>query len=343
MARTTPRPHPARAASAARTARGLGAALALCMAMGAACRQPAPAAGDQVAPPTAAPTVKPPPGSRPSAVLLRQRKGRLVALACYDAAAQALRAGDACAALLPDQTEVRLGDAHTSRVRRAPPLICQTDKGPVSHPSYALLDGPPADASPTPSLPLALWAAGPLPKLELPPVPPEPIPLPPSERQAIRRAASLLLPPPQRLLLGDVTIDSVWVVDLDADGLRERLDQVRLFDVRGRFAMLTGVFVVAGQDAVALRPLRVQIVPPAERERLGADDHSYDTTMFAAVDLDHDSRREVWLQLGHGGLTEDTVGRFLDGGLTTFAAMTCDDPASGPPLPAPSRPAVAGG
>ena len=55
-----------------------------------------------------------------------------------------------------------------------------------------------------------------------------------------RRGGTLPRDTAQRPLLGEVIIDSVWTVDLDADGLRERLDQVRVLEVRGRFAMLAG-------------------------------------------------------------------------------------------------------
>jgi hypothetical protein len=296
----------------------------------------------ELPPPPAAQALAASPTPKPSVVLLRHWQGALIALACYDQSLHKLRAGDACAALIPDGAEVRLGDAHTVAVQRAPLLNCKTPSGEVVHPTFRVLSGPPADASPTPAPPLALWSSGPLPKLELAPMPPEPIPLPPTESRAISDSARLLLPSTQRLLLGEVSVDNVWSVDLDADGLRERLDQVRLFEVRGRFAMLTGVFVVSGLEAVALRPLRVQLIPSEEGERLGRNDHSHDATMLAALDLDHDGRRELWLQLKRPGFTTDTVGRFTGDGLATFAELTCPsldpsppaEPAAKPPPPA---------
>jgi hypothetical protein len=162
-----------------------------------------------------------------------------------------------------------------------------------------------------------------MPKLELPPSPPEALPLPPSESNTIRSSSQHLFPVAQRALLGPVAIDNVWTVDLDADGLRERLDQTRVLDSRGRFAMLTGVYVVSGKDAVALRPLRVQLVPSADRERLGRDDHSYDVKLLAAIDLDHDGRRELWLQVHKPGVTADSLGRYTDTGLAVFAELIC--------------------
>jgi hypothetical protein len=258
-------------------------------------------------------------------VLLRRRRGQLMALACYDEARQALGAGDACAGLIPDGAEVRISDASTVRVRRAPPRTCQTPSGPQEHPTFALLYGPPGDAGPNPGPPLALWSSGPMPKLELPPSPPESLPLPPSESGTIRSSSRNLLVEAPAPLLGEVLIDSVWSVDLDADGLRERLDQVRVLEQRGRFVLLSGVFVVSGKDAVALRPLRVQLSLIAERERLGRDDRSREVKLLAALDLDHDGRRELWLQVEQPGLTTDSVGRYTDTGLAVFAELTCQN------------------
>ena len=287
-----------------------------------------------------------PPGQRPSVVVLRRRRGHLMALACYDDATRTLRSGDPCAALIPDGAEVRISDASTVRVRRVPPRTCRTPGGSAEHPAFALVDGPPGDAGPNPGPPLALWSSGPAPKLELPPSPPEPLPLPPSESNTIRSSTGNLLTAAPRPLLGEVLIDNVWTVDLDADGLRERLDQVRVLEQRGRFVLLAGVFVVAGKDAVALRPLRVQLIPTAERERLGRDDHSHDVKLLAAVDLDHDGRRELWLQVEQPGLTSDAVGRFTDTGLAVFAELTChnDEPGATalppPPVAAAAHPHI---
>lgn len=324
---------------------GLGCALLL----GAACEKK----GFEFAPdekPSGPPVTAPPLGGvsatpaapKPSVVVFRRRRGHLLALACYDAATQTLRTGDACASLIPEGgADVRIGDVSTVRMRRAPPLTCRTPGGAVTHPSFALQDGPPGDAGPHPGPPLALWSSGPAPKLELPPSPPEAIPLPPSESNTIRSSSRNLLLLAQQLLLGPVAIDSVWMVDLDADGLRERLDQARVLEVRGRFAILAGVFVVSGKDAVALRPLRLQIIPVADRERLGPDDHSHDVRLLAALDLDHDGRRELWLQVEQPGFTTDSVGRYTDTGLAVFAELTChNDEPSAPPLPPSPPPAV---
>ena len=275
--------------------------------------------------------------ARASVVLFRRRHGQLLPLACYSEVTQRLHAGSDCAALVPEGAEVRIGDTYAGRVRPGAPLVCQTPAGPLALPTFGLLEGPPGDAGPNPGPPLALWSSGPPPKLALPPTPPEPIPLPPSESLYITNSSRNLLPLAQRLLTGQVVVDNVWTVDLDADGLRERLDQVRLLEVRSRFMMLAGVFVVAGKDAVALRPLRVQLIPPAQRERLGRDDHSYDVKMIAALDLDHDSRRELWLQVAHPDATTDSLGRFGDTGLSVFAELTCPNPPSELP---PTRPAA---
>jgi hypothetical protein len=278
---------------------------------------------------------------RPSVVLFSRRHGQLLPLACYSEVTQRLHAGSDCAGLLPEDAEVRIGDTYGGRLRPGQPLVCQTKTGPLVLPTFGLLEGPPGDAGPQPGPPLALWSSGPLPKLELPPSPPEPLPLPPSESLYITNSSRNLLPPAQRLLIGQVVVDNVWTVDLDADGLRERLDQVRLLEVRRRFMMLTGVFVVAGKDAVALRPLRVQLIPPEQRERLGRDDHSYDVKMLAALDLDHDSRRELWLQVARPETTTDSLGRFTDTGLAVFAELTCpNQPAAVSPPPPPPPPAA---
>ena len=283
---------------------------------------------------------------KPTVVLLRRWRGQLAAFACYDATKKSLRGGDDCAELIPAVSEVRIGDASTVRMRRAAPMTCRTPSGAVSHPAFALPDGPPGEAGPHPGPPLALWSSGAAPKLALPPSPPEALPLPPSESSTIRSSSRHLLPVAQQALLGPVVIDSVWTVDLDADGLRERLDQARVLEPRGRFAMLTGVYVVAGKDAVALRPLRVQIVPIPDRERLGRDDHSHDVKLLAAIDLDHDGRRELWLQVTQPGRTTDSVGRYTDTGLAVFGELTCqdDEPApkslTAPPAPADSPPHI---
>ena len=69
----------------------------------------------------------------------------------------------------------------------------------------------------------------------------------------------------------------------------------------------------------------------------GPDDHSYDVKMIAALDLDHDSRRELWLQVAHPDATTDSLGRFGDTGLSVFAELTCPNPPSELP---PTRPAT---
>lgn len=276
--------------------------------------------------------------STPSVVLLRQRQGQLVPLACYDKGRQALRVGDDCAGLIPPGADVRIGNGYGGRLQPAERLTCRTPEGPTSRATFRLTDGPPGDAGPRPGPPLALWSSGPVPKLELPPEPPDPLPLPPSETLYITNAARNLLPAAQRFLLNPtvpVVVDNVWSVDLDVDGLRERLDQVRLLDGKSRYVMVAGVFVVSGRDAVALRPLRVQVLPSPERERLGRDNHSYDVRMLAALDLDHDSRRELWLQVLRPDSTTDAIGRYTETGVAVFAELTC--PSAPPPLP-PARP-----
>lgn len=273
---------------------------------------------------------------KPSVVLFRQRMGQLVPLACYDKERQALRIGEDCVALVPPAAEVRIGDGYGGRLQPGERLSCRTDDGPTSRSTFRVSEGPPGDAGPRPGPPLALWSSGSLPKLELPPSPPDPLPLPPSETLYITNAARNLLPAAQRALLGPVVVDNVWSVDLDVDGLRERLDQVRLLDVRSRFVMLTGVFVVAGKDAVALRPLRVQTLPSQLRERLGRDDRSYEVRMLAALDLDHDHRREVWLQVLRPDWITDSIGRFTDTGVAVFAELTC--PSEPPPREPPKPP-----
>lgn len=276
------------------------------------------------------------PVSKPTVVLFRQRQGQLVPLACYDKARQALRSGEDCVGLVPDGAEVRIGDGYGGRLQRGEPLSCRTAAGPTSRSTFGVSDGPPGDAGPQPGPPLALWSSGPMPKLELPPSPPDPLPLPPSETLYITNAARNLLPAAQRALLGPVVVDNVWSVDLDLDGLRERLDQVRLLDVKSRFVMLTGVFVVAGKDAVALRPLRVQALESPQRERLGRDDRTHEVRMLAALDLDHDRRREVWLQVVRPDSITDSIGRFTDTGVAVFAELTC--PSEPPPRVPPKPP-----
>lgn len=163
------------------------------------------------------------------------------------------------------------------------------------------------------------WSAGPPPHLHVPPSPPELTVQTPGQRRGVLRSARPLLSPGDRDRLSDLRLDGVWMVDLDLDGVRERVDQLTLVD-RSGVPIGSGVFMTPGRSLEA-RPLRL-VANPAQRHRL-----------IAAVDLDQDGHTELWIarepvQLTGAGRADvaqriDEVSSYTAGGLVTIDQLSC--------------------
>lgn len=254
--------------------------------------------------------------SRPSVVLLRAQGTRLFPLYCYDDAKHQLLPGFACAHLLPPAgvpLPVRLSGMLALKAWSAAPLPCQTQLGLQTYPSWSFV--PPQGPSAPGELPtFALWSAGEYPRILMAPYPPEPSPQPESSQRTINDAARNLLPkrsPVVALPVLDVVLHNSWLVDLDNDGLRERLDELRVVDGTRKVSLLAGVFVTPGLSALAVLPLRVE------------RDTAQSARLVSAQDLDHDGQSELWLQLPSAVGPRDMIGSYNRGGLAALTEVAC--------------------
>lgn len=249
-------------------------------------------------------------------------------LLCFDAVSKRLVGGVECGKLLPQALTIRGERGTPMDLWRSGTLPCTTGPGtagagtagagtaPVELPLYRLVTSAEPDAR------AGTWGQAAPPRLFLPPTVPEQLVQTPGQRRGALRSSQALLPAAEQRRLSDLRIDAVWIVDLDLDGVRERIDEMTLLD-RAGVPIGSGIFVTPGRGLEA-RPLRL-LANPAQRHR-----------MIAAVDLDQDGRTELWIarepvQLSGAGRADvaqriDEVGRYVGGGMVTIDQVSCRPP-----------------
>lgn len=290
-------------------------------------------------PPRSAPTAPPlpplPPRSRASGAAALFKIDSTVAwpLLCFGASPQ--RAGadprsdggsepgfikaTECGPLLPQSLTLHGERGARMDLWRSGETECQVAVGPgperrlAKVPLYRLVSTTEPDTF------AGTWSEGPPPHLHVPPSPPELTVQTPGQRRGVLRSARPLLSPGDRDRLSDLRLDGVWMVDLDLDGVRERVDQLTLVD-RSGVPIGSGVFMTPGRSLEA-RPLRL-VANPAQRHRL-----------IAAVDLNQDGHTELWIarepvQLTGVGRSDvaqriDEVSSYTAGGLVTIDQLSC--------------------
>lgn len=228
-----------------------------------------------------------------------------------------IKASD-CGPLLPQALTLHGERGSRMDVWRSGETECQApvgagpERGKVKVPLYRLVSTAEPDAF------AGTWSEGAPPHLHVPPSVPELTVQTPGQRRGVLRSARPLLSPADRERLNDLRLDGVWMVDLDLDGVRERVDELTLVDRSGA-SIGSGVFMTPGRSLEA-RPLRL-VANPAQRHRL-----------IAAVDLDQDGHTELWIarepvQLtgaGRGDVAQriDEVSSYTGGGLVTIDQLS---------------------
>lgn len=224
-----------------------------------------------------------------------------------------------CGAVLPQSLTLHGERGSRINIWRSGETECEVAAGPgperrkAKVPLYRLVSTTEPDTF------AGTWSEGPPPQLHVPPSTPELTVQTPGQRRGVLRSAGHLLSAADRARLSDLRVDGVWMVDLDLDGVRERVDELTLVDGAG-LPIASGVFVTPGRSLEA-RPLRL-VANLAQRHRL-----------VAAVDLDQDGHTEVWIarepvQLtgaGRGDVAQrvDEVSSYTAGGLVTIDQLSC--------------------
>lgn len=307
---------------------GLGIALsiALSIALGSgACSREPPSRAAPSAPPL--PPVPPKPRARGATALFKIDSTVAWPLICFGGSSLRadLGAGSGfikaseCGSVLPQALTLHGERGSRMDVWRSGETECQVPLGPgpergkVKVPLYRLVSTTEPDTF------AGTWSEGPPPQLHVPPSVPELTVQTPGQRRGVLRSARSLLSPGDRARLIDLRLDGVWLVDLDLDGVRERVDELTLVDSTG-VPIGSGVFMTPGRSLEA-RPLRL-VANPAQRHRL-----------IAAVDLDQDGYTELWIarepvQLTGAGRSDvaqriDEVSSYTGAGLVTIDQLSC--------------------
>ena len=302
--------------------------LGLTAALAAGCSREPPPASAPTAP--ALPLAPPRPRAQAPAALFKLDAPLAWPLLCFDGATQRFVNASDCAGLLPSAMTLRAERGTPLQIWRTGELGCRL---PVSGPGAPLPPGQPDGpsvkvplyrlvSSAEPDARAGTWSTLTAPRLFVPPSVPEPLVQTPGQRRGVLRAAHALLSPENQRRLRELRIDAVWMVDLDLDGVRERLDELTLLDGAG-VPIGSGIFVTPGRSLEA-RPLRL-LGTTAQHHRL-----------IAAVDLDQDGSTELWIarepvQLTGVGPTDvapriDEIGRYTGDGLVTLGQITCRAP-----------------
>lgn len=192
------------------------------------------------------------PGSRAiegRSVLLFFDEQRLVPLYCHDHGRRLF--GADCAPLLPSSgsVDVHLSSGAVATLSTQGPSHCVLRGVPL--PSYGVQVSDAGLVGAT----AALWSDTAYPLLSAPPEPTEIMPQTPSQQRGMRAACSQL-----GQSLGGIAskseLLSTWHVDLDGDGVRERLDQVRCNDAATGGRIGQQLLLTAGRHPERTVPIR---------------------------------------------------------------------------------------
>ena len=182
------------------------------------------------------------------AVLFAIHEQRAVPLYCHDRGQR--RLGADCVALLPATIEARLPSTAMISLRLAGLSHCTLDGKP--QPAFDLIGAAARDVEPLG----LLWSDVAYPVLFVPPVPLEHMPETPSQLRGMRDVCGEL----GKKQIGQTTPATpltTWLVDLDGDGVRERLDDVRCVGGANKALAAQVVFLTPGRRPERTVPLRI--------------------------------------------------------------------------------------
>lgn len=182
------------------------------------------------------------------AVLFVIHEHRAVPLYCHDRGQR--RLGADCVSLLPATIEARVPSTAVISLRLAGLSHCTLDGKP--QPAFDLIGVGVGDVESQ----VVLWSDAAYPVLLVPPVPAEHMPETPSQLRGMRDACGEL----GKKQIGQPAAASpltTWLVDLDGDGVRERLDEVRCVGGANKAVAAHVVFLTPGRRPERTVPLRI--------------------------------------------------------------------------------------
>jgi len=244
-------------------------------------------------------------------VLFAIHRQRAVPLYCQDHGQR--RFGADCVMLLPSLIEVHLSNFTVATLRAAGQSGC-TLAGKTL-PAFAIVEQSARDGG-NGEVTAALWSDTTYPLLLAPPVPTEHQPETPSQLRGMRAACASLGPSASGKPLVAEPL-STWNVDLDGDGVRERLDDVKCFDSKSELVTARIVLLTPGRRPERTVPLRVS----SPRAVLRFD---------AVTDADANGVPEVMLSTVGELRQRIELGRLKDGGLETLHEALCETPVAPP-------------
>ncbi len=235
-------------------------------------------------------------------VLLFFDEQRLVPIFCHDHGRRLF--GADCATLLPTPAvvDLRLSGGLVAQLGPAAESRCVWNGKAL--PSYAVT----GLGSQLQTVTAALWSDTSYPLLSSPPLPVEIQPRTPSQQRGMKAACA------QLAVAGSPTqveLIETWNVDLDGDGVRERLDELRCIDERRQQVIGQSVVVTAGRHPERTVPMRA------------VTDQSSTVQPIAVADVDSNGVPEVVIKTVSPDHTRFELGH-LDGvGLSSLVEIEC--------------------
>lgn len=225
-----------------------------------------------------------------------------VPLVCHDHGQK--RLGADCATLLPSSASVRLAGSLSATVQPAGMSACTLGGKPVPAYSLSELVGSPTEHR------AAMWSDVLHPVMTMPPWPAEHQPETPSQLRGMKQTCDELanaltgrsiLPLPQ----------TTWLVDLDGDGVRERIDDVRCGEPKQPIFLAQVLFLTPGRRPERTVPLRV-VKQPTETVRIDV-----------VVDVDSNGVPEVMLSQMSPSSQRVEIAHLERVGLMPIAELAC--------------------
>lgn len=241
-------------------------------------------------------------------VLFAIHQQRAVPLYCQDHGQR--RFGADCVPLLPSSLlEVHLSNFSVATLRAAGRSGCTL--GGKTLPAFAIVGQLARDGGIV-EVTAALWSDSTYPLLLAPPVPTEHLPETPSQLRGMRAACASLGSDASGKPLSTEPL-STWHVDLDGDGVRERVDDVKCFDGKSELVTARIVLLTPGRRPERTVPLRVSSPKAVLR-------------FDAVTDADANGVPEVMLSTLGESSQRIELGRLKDGGLETLNEALCESP-----------------
>lgn len=183
------------------------------------------------------------------AVLFAFHEQHAVPLYCHDRGQR--RFGADCAGLLPNHIEARLTSSVVTTLRPLPGSSCTASGKPV--PMFEMAEPAAAGSEQL----AALWSDAVHSVMIVPPVPAEHMPETPSQLRGMTDACRKLTGPAPIGPGARAEPLTTWLVDLDGDGVRERLDDVRCVDGATKQMAAQVIFLTPGRRPERTVPLRL--------------------------------------------------------------------------------------